>query len=428
MSLTSHLKDTRSPIRQFLQEQFPHTRSFVQNSNLDLRASDTIEPAERVPYSTIGTALDYRVRYYFAVTAPETLVAWKGAHIAQGSVMRAFLNSAGKMKLLPLDQDLNETSSVSGDIVPAFFGSFSEVLTRTQPVGRRLSPEDERILARYCIGLALFEQAFRVGRIPLGSPLIFPSPIETLSELLARIQRSWVDDLCALSYAFYDSQGELLSQPSVLNPIFDGSSDVGGADADLIVDGCLVDIKATIRPKLSASWLYQLLGYVLLDYSDQYEIHAVAIYFARQRKVLRWPLVSLINKLAGGSISPDALRAHFRRVARGEAKGPLRVFARIPKSPPERHRLRGIPKTDSAGDRHSAEQNAEEPDDSIEGEWIESAYQAGRLVGISPIRIRELGLKGSIRMMEKGSKTHYLRSDVLALAEGKSVPENEGLR
>lgn len=428
MSLTSHLKDTQSPIRQFLQEQFPYTRSFVQNANKELRATDTIESAEQVPYSTIGTALDYRVRYYFAITAPETLVAWNGANIARGNVMKVFLNSAGKIEFLPLDEELHETSSVVGSVVPEFFGSLSEVLTQTQPVGRRLSTEDERILARYCIGLALFEQVFRVGRIPLGSPLIFPSPIETLSELLARIQQSWVDDLCALSYAFYDSQGELLSRPSMLNPTFDGSLDVGGADADLVVDRCLVDIKATIKPKLSAAWLYQLLGYVLLDYSNQYEIHTVAIYFARQKKMLRWSLDSLIGELAGGSISADALRAHFRCVARGEAKGSLRVFAKIPKSSYKKQLLRKMPRTDLAEDQHSVKQAAEDTEDFKEEEWIESAYQAGKLVDVSPIRIRELGLKGSIRMVEKGGKTYYFRSHVLAIAEGRSGPENEGRR
>jgi len=203
--------------------------------------------------------------------------------------------------------------------------------------------------------------------------------------------------------------------------------DIGGADADLVVDHCLIEIKATIRPKLSASWLYQLLGYALLDYSDRYEIHAVAIYFARQKKMLRWSLGSLIYELAGGSISPDALRGHFRRVVQGKAIGPLRVFAEIPKSSSEDHLSREMTETDSAN-RHSVKQTAEHTTEFKEEEWIESAYQAGKLVSVSPIRIRELGLKGSIRMMEKGSKTYYFRSHVLALAEGRSEPENKGRR
>jgi hypothetical protein len=35
------------------------------------------------------------------------------------------------------------------------------LLARVQPVGRRLEPEAEQELARYCFVLALFEEVFR---------------------------------------------------------------------------------------------------------------------------------------------------------------------------------------------------------------------------------------------------------------------------
>ena len=38
-----------------------------------------------------------------------------------------------------------------------------------------------------------------------------------------------------------------------------GSHDVGGTDADLIVDTCLIDNKSTKNPRLDKWWLYQLL-------------------------------------------------------------------------------------------------------------------------------------------------------------------------
>lgn len=164
----------------------------------------------------------------------------------------------------------------------------------------------------------------------------------------------------ALSWAFYDRHSELLSKPAVLNPTFDGSRDVGGADADLIVDGCLIDIKTTINPRLSAKWLYQLLGYTLLDYSDRYLIREVAIYFARQQQLIKWPLDALVSNLAGGSIPLNHLREHFHLVAQGKEARPLRTFAK-------------------------KVETIEEIDVFDPEEWIESAHQAGELVGISPI-------------------------------------------
>ena len=54
-----------------------------------------------------------------------------------------------------------------------------------------------------------------------------------------------VADLCALSWAFHDRFADLLGRRAAFNPSFAGSRDVGGADADLILDGCLIDIKTT---------------------------------------------------------------------------------------------------------------------------------------------------------------------------------------
>ena len=58
-----------------------------------------------------------------------------------------------------------------------------------------------------------------------------------------------------------------------------------------------------------------LIGYVLLDYEDQYKIDSAAIYFARQGRLLRWSLAELM----GGAVTQNrlgALRAEFRELLR----------------------------------------------------------------------------------------------------------------
>lgn len=234
-------------------------------------------------------------------------------------VLGNFMEGSSPSGTISQQESQGQSSGVSEDIYegmrdldePGFRNSLNSALRQFRPAGKRLEREQEELLVRYCIVLALFEEIFRAGLHP-RSPLIFPSPKTTVTELLAIAEDHWVDDLCALSWAFYDEHSELFSQPTTLNPTFDGSKDVGGADADLIVVGCLIDIKTTINPKLSANWLYQLLGYVLLDYSDRYEIGKVGIYFARQQKLIQWPLESLLKSLAVSEAPPlNELRRQF---------------------------------------------------------------------------------------------------------------------
>ena len=316
MSLTSHLKDSRSPIYQFMRKRFPQTRPVVRECNKGLVDAETMRPAKSVPYSTIGTALDYRIRYYFAETPLDKLIAWQSMmHFVLGN----FIEGSSPPGMISQQELQGQRSGVSEDIYermcdldePGFRNSLNDASQQLQPIGRRLEREQEELLARHCIVLALFEEVFRAGLHP-RSPLIFPSPKTTVAELLATAEDHWLDDLCALSWAFYDEHSELFSQSTALNPTFDGSRDVGGADADLIVDGCLIDIKTTINPKLSAKWLYQLLGYVLLDYNDRHEIEKVGIYFARQQKLIQWSLESLLRDLAISEVPPlNELRRQF---------------------------------------------------------------------------------------------------------------------
>lgn len=74
-----------------------------------------------------------------------------------------------------------------------------------------------------------------------------------------------------------------------INPVFgEGSVLVGGADADLILDGMLIDIKVTKDLKLKRDYLNQLIGYYILaligGINEGHKgtlIRKVGIYFAR---------------------------------------------------------------------------------------------------------------------------------------------------
>lgn len=83
----------------------------------------------------------------------------------------------------------------------------------------------------------------------------------------------------------------------VLNPTFGRAGAlVGGADADVIIDGVLIDVKVTEAPTLQRRQLNQLLGYYLLSLmhtkgcTPVYPIHAIALYFPRADYLFELPV------------------------------------------------------------------------------------------------------------------------------------------
>ena len=200
----------------------------------------------------------------------------------------------------------------AGGIVSDFFRSLDSFLAEVNPAGKQLSGDSEKTLARYCYVLALFEEVFRAPVWP--NSILFRERYRSVEELLHAVPPQWVDDIAALSALFYRRFKTDFGKAVTLNPTFDGSPDVGGADGDLILDQCLIDFKATINPRIDPEWLRQLVGYVLLDYSDIYGLEYVAIYLARQDVLLRWPLDDFIQALSDDNPDISSLRREFKEV------------------------------------------------------------------------------------------------------------------
>lgn len=290
MSLTSELKNTQSPASRFMREHFPMTRRVMALCRGQMgSAHETHRPEQPVPWGLIGTALDYRLRFYFPQVGGrgqlEKLVCFQGAAIACGTTRKGISKR-------------ENVGFLSLELMSEFFSSLKQFLEQAQPQQNRLDKSNEEALLRYCVVMAALDFFFRVGYDP-SSVLLNPAPKVTLDELISVAETHWIEDLRFLSWQFHDKFSKMLSCPTVLNPTFDGSIFIGGADADLIIDGCLVDIKATVNPRTEAGWLYQLLGYVLLDWHDEYQIKEVTIYFARQAFLLKWNLSDILRDITG---------------------------------------------------------------------------------------------------------------------------------
>lgn len=94
--------------------------------------------------------------------------------------------------------------------------------------------------------------------------------------------------------------------------------------ADLVIDRTLVEVKLAIEPTAHdiAIWLRQLLGYVLLDRHDTFQLDTVAIYCGWQGLLLTYPIDALVVD-AGRDAPPSvaAMRADFHEAMRADLDG-----------------------------------------------------------------------------------------------------------
>ena len=366
MSLTRHLKSSlkNSPVRRFFSSEFPNTAQFLREARKQVGQAETIRPEIDVPWTTMGTALDYRLRYYFDAAPNDTLVAYNAAlrlserdsripfddrlsFVVRPEQIEFFDRMTGESIGWFFGSSMKTGGLITGNeygglgtyilsqAVPAilessagtptphnegmspgygqFFADLDDVLQSTKPVKTRLAASDENKLNRYCIVLAELEEFRRSGRYRLAS--LGGNNGVTPSQFIELVEAHWIEDLKELSWLFYDRCSHLLTLPATLNPTFTGSSDIGGADADLIVDGTIIEIKSTVQSEIEVDYVRQLLGYVLLDYDDAHKISSVGLYMARQGLLFQWDLSEAIRVLSGKD-SPDLqeYRACFKEL------------------------------------------------------------------------------------------------------------------
>lgn len=124
--------------------------------------------------------------------------------------------------------------------------------------------------ARAAVVLASYEVVARTGRY---QDLAGAAPPEAWQDVWAMIQ--------AVPPATFQAESQLL-----LNPHFAAARRFGGADADLLLDDLLVEVKATRHLTLEAAYVQQLTAYLVLDRlggmsgSDR-PVRRLGVYYAR---------------------------------------------------------------------------------------------------------------------------------------------------
>jgi hypothetical protein len=282
LSLTSLLSKRDNSVREFFENKLPITKPFQDAWRKTFAVN--IYPEHPVAWSLVGAAIDYRIRYFLINTPVESLVAARGAtRISQ--------------------------------MAPAWY-NFSQGLTsflaQVKPVGQTIDDATEQIFAKYCYCLAMYESLFRAQNPT--SPLLNLPCGASVEEHLNLVPDEAVKDLLSLTKAAITSFTPHRDKNIIPNPSFKGSNDVGGADADIIIDNWLIDFKTVKEPSLKRDMLYQLVGYAILDYDDRYKISHAGFYLSRAPAFLQFEINQMIDTMSQGKETLFGLRFQFQQL------------------------------------------------------------------------------------------------------------------
>ncbi len=183
--------------------------------------------------------------------------------------------------------------------------ALADLISQDRPSDRAreipLGAGAEECLLRICYALAWFEEVYRTGRIWPGTPLGDADSSLSALQLLAAVPAYAVADLEAQVHLAADRLASLRAacrEGQVrLAPVFAGSDDVGGADADMIIGDLLLEVKARANATIMREDVYQAVGYALLDYHDAFQIRQAGLYLTRFGYLVTWRIAECLALL-----------------------------------------------------------------------------------------------------------------------------------
>ncbi|WP_331735578.1 hypothetical protein [Streptomyces sp. NBC_00057] len=312
MSLKSGVDNPRSPLRRFLDRELSAGAKPLRESFRSQHRADRVLlplPGVGTEVGTAGTAIDTRLRLAFTTAAPVDLAAALGIE----QTGRDYQSTGLRMHAVG-----NELAARLTHTVHAL-----DLANRATPIDR--THDEEEDLARLLIAAAWYQV---LTRNPVGfehTPLYLAARENpgsfTLDRLLQLPHRDLVADVVAQLHQAAD--GPLVSlrartRPEGCTPGPTFPSTRITADADLVVDGLLIDFKSDKDsrrfPKASA---WQLLGYLLLDTADRYRIDTVGLYLSRSAVLATWPVEEYLDLLGTCRRDLPTLRSVFAELLAG---------------------------------------------------------------------------------------------------------------
>lgn len=316
MSLTQGLQSPRTPLRRFLDREVSAGPRRVRAAyRAMLPYTPVLLPGDDVGFEagTVGTVVDQRLRLAFTAMTPLDEASLAGIARCQATARTRRGRDRG-------DRVWSALSDLGSRLAEEVAASVAELQLDARGLPMLRSDEDEERLVRRLLCAAWFALNYRNPFAFPDTPL-FQAVAEaprrfSFERLLAVPGPALVDDVLRQLHAAEDGAlDDLRRQTTVATcvggPTFDGSADVT-ADADLIADGLLIDFKSTRNVhEFPKSTVLQLLGYVLLDYSDRHQIDAVGVYLTRAAALIAWPVEEYLAMLGTRRRDLAELRGAF---------------------------------------------------------------------------------------------------------------------
>ncbi|MFE7046037.1 hypothetical protein ACFU9X_43645 [Streptomyces atratus] len=314
MSLVDGLRSPHTPLRRFLDRELSAGPNPLRHNYRAQHRTDRIllpPPGVGTEAGTVGTAIDQRLRLAFTAAAPVDDAALEGIERTGGFGGRG---EGLRMRAVGNELAVRLTETVR----------HLDLDNRALPIDR--AQDEEEDLARMLIAAAWYQVLARTfigfAFTPLAKVALEDPGAFTFTRLLELPHRDMVADVVAqLHKAAHGPLGALRARtrPEGCHggPTFAGARIT--ADADLSVDGLLLDFKSTRHPlkEMSQRTAWQLTGYLLLDAADQYRIDTVGLYLTRSGVLASWPVEDFLALLGACRRDLTELRGVFAELLTG---------------------------------------------------------------------------------------------------------------
>jgi hypothetical protein len=231
-------------------------------------------------YSLVGTALDYLMRFYIKMLNPDAVTREWVAEQSISHPLSPLLNDVvmdcdtGKITYTETELTRKATQIIEQAKV-----DYSEYLSSGQITDR---------LIKSTLRLAQLDPIIRARVVDQNLGTVYKEDVDDLRNLITIVEPG-----------LFKAKHSCL-----LNPTFgEASRLVGGADADLLIDQAIIDIKTTKKFQLQRDYFHQLIGYFVLHeiagiggLTPKPEISMVAIYFSRYAYLYAIELQSVIRQ------------------------------------------------------------------------------------------------------------------------------------
>jgi len=262
-------------------------RTFLNNKDVRARFSEEfskpkfsvkkeiLAPPMTKHYSLVGTAFDYLLRFYVKQLNPKAIMKEWVAELSIELMRERRLALDSQKHLIPIDNNLLEKAE----------GMLSQAKKAYSDYIKSGKMSDE--LIKCTILLAQLDTYFRAAIIDENFGIIDDGDVADLQNLISLVNPDSfkAKELC------------------LLNPEFGEASElIGGADADLVIDNVLIDIKTTSKLEFKADHFNEVIGYYTLykigsipDAPIEPKIENLGFYYSRYGELYTFHVIEAIS-------------------------------------------------------------------------------------------------------------------------------------